>query len=131
MSRRLLDTNIWIAAGKLDKTVLRRIGELRQADIVSCSVVRAKLIYGARKSAKVAENLARYEQALAPFVCLPFDDAAADHYGFLRAQLESAGTPIGGNDLQIAAIALAERCVLVTRNRREFERIPGLAVEEW
>jgi tRNA(fMet)-specific endonuclease VapC len=55
----------------------------------------------------------------------------ADHFGVVRATLEQAGTPIGANDLIIASTALAHDCLVVTRNRREFERVVGLKVEVW
>ncbi len=62
---------------------------------------------------------------------LPFDDTAARAYGRLRAELERAGTIIGPNDLMIASIALSQDLVVVSNNTREFERVPGLAVEDW
>lgn len=131
MSLRLLDTNIWIAIAKGDPGSIVRLQELVPANIATCSVVRAELMFGARKSRRVAENLENFRRLLEPFVSLPFDDHAADHYGMLRATLEQAGTPIGANDLIIASIALAHDCCLVTRNNREFERIAGLQVESW
>ena len=63
---------------------------------------------------------------LESFGSLPFDDSAAGYSGSIRAFLERAGTPIGGND-----IALAHDCILVTRNTREFQRVPGLRIEDW
>jgi tRNA(fMet)-specific endonuclease VapC len=68
---------------------------------------------------------------LAPFARFPFDDAAADHFVSTRTHLESRGTPIGPYDLQIAAIALANACTLVTHNTAEFSRLPGLLLEDW
>jgi tRNA(fMet)-specific endonuclease VapC len=62
---------------------------------------------------------------------LPFDDAAAVVYGEIRAALAQAGTPIGPNDLQIAAIALANDLTLVTHNTREFTRVQGLKLADW
>lgn len=62
---------------------------------------------------------------------LPFDDAAAERYAGLRAGLEKVGTPIGPNDMLIAAIALANDVTVVTHNVREFSRVPGLRVEDW
>lgn len=62
---------------------------------------------------------------------MPFDEAAAVIYGDIRAYLDKQGTPIGGNDLLIAATALAGELILVTRNIREFERVPGLKLEDW
>ena len=62
---------------------------------------------------------------------MPFDDRAADHDALLRATLERAGTPIGPNDLLIAAIAVANDLTLVTHNTGEFSRVPGLRLEDW
>ena len=87
--------------------------------------------YGARKSQRVEENLISAERLLQPYTSLPFDDRAADYYGSIRAFLERTGTPISANDMLIAAIALAHDCILVTRNTREFHRIPGLRIEDW
>jgi tRNA(fMet)-specific endonuclease VapC len=77
------------------------------------------------------ETLAVQQLFLSRFVSLPFDDRAAGVYGRVRARLEVRGTPIGPNDLLIAAIALANDVILVTRNLREFSRIDGLLVEDW
>ena len=60
-----------------------------------------------------------------------FDDAAAAEYGIILAQLAQAGTPIGPNDLMIAAIAVVNQCILVTHNVREFSRISALHIEDW
>jgi tRNA(fMet)-specific endonuclease VapC len=62
---------------------------------------------------------------------LPFDDAAAEEYGQLRAYLANQGTPIGPNDTMIAAIALANGLTLVTHNTAEFSRVPGLMIKDW
>ena len=88
-------------------------------------------MFGARKSRRVDLNLEGFARLLQPFESAPFDDEAAEHYGLLRAILERAGTSIGANDLLIAAIALRRDLVLVTRNHREFARVPGLRTEEW
>ena len=68
---------------------------------------------------------------LSPFKIAPFDSRCAEHYGRIRATLASRGKTIGPNDLLIAATALANGAVLVTRNAREFQRVPGLTVEVW
>ncbi|MCB0293257.1 MAG: PIN domain-containing protein, partial [Calditrichaeota bacterium] len=65
------------------------------------------------------------------FISLPFDDSAAEKYGEIRATLEKAGTPIGPNDLFIAAIAAANKTILVTHNTREFRRVVELTLEDW
>ena len=78
---------------------------------------------------------ARNEQALirflAPLSIVPFEGSAASEYGKIRAGLQSKGTPIGPLDMLIAAHARAEAMVLVTNNVREFERVPGLRLENW
>ncbi|MGA1284531.1 MAG: PIN domain-containing protein, partial [Prochlorothrix sp.] len=68
---------------------------------------------------------------LAQFVSFPFDAACSEIYGNIRANLAGLGTPIGANDLLIAAIALANELTLVTHNIREFSRVPELQVEDW
>ncbi len=71
------------------------------------------------------------EALLEPFTTLPFDDAAALQYGMIRSLLERLGTPIGPNDLMIAAIGMANDLTVVTRNTREFGRVVGLRVDQW
>jgi tRNA(fMet)-specific endonuclease VapC len=131
VSLRLLDTNIWIALTRSEPGPLARLRSLDPAQVATCSIVRAELMFGVRKSRRVAENIEGFRRLLEPFISLPFDDLAAGHYGLIRATLERAGTPVGANDLLIASIALAHDCLLVTRNSREFERVVGLRVETW
>jgi tRNA(fMet)-specific endonuclease VapC len=131
LSLHLLDTNIWIALAARETVPVNRLRRLAPEQVAGCSVVRAELMFGARKSRRVAENLEGFRRLLDPFISLPFDDAAAGHYGILRATLERAGTPIGANDLMIASIALTHDSILVTRNTREFERVVGLRLEVW
>lgn len=130
--KRLLDTNICIAFLKGREAGLRDrvVGSLR-SELVLCSMVRAELLRGAHRSERVAENLARLATFFANFDSLVFDDLAADHYAVIRAHVERIGQPIGSNDLIIAATALAAGVTLVTRNEREFIRVPGLSVEVW
>lgn len=71
------------------------------------------------------------EAFLAPYELLPFDRAAAGHYAEIRHALESAGTPIGPDDLLIAATARARNLTLLTHNTNKFGRIPGLVTEDW
>jgi len=66
-----------------------------------------------------------------PFISLPFDDTCAQHYGSIRRELERLGTPIGPNDLMIAATALANDSTLVTHNTEEFSRVVDLRWEDW
>jgi tRNA(fMet)-specific endonuclease VapC len=130
----LLDSNAWI--GWLRQNQPKLVARLQQedpADILLCSVVLGELIYGAERSGPNhrVNNLARVQQLRLRFLSLPFDDRAAEEYGPLRAHLTNQGTPIGPNDLLIAAIALANGLTLVTHNTAEFRRVPGLQVEDW
>lgn len=110
---------------------MSRVRNHDPAEILVCSVVRAELLFGARKSNRVEQNLALLFRFFAPFAGAPFDDGCAEHYALLRADLERSGRPIGANDLMIGAIARAHDAVLVTANTGEFQRIVGLRVENW
>ena len=128
----LLDTNVCIRVlNGSSASVIDRLKRVDPSEIGTCAVVRAELIFGARKSTHVAENLRLVETFFEPFVCLPFDETAADAYGSIRADLERAGRPIGPNDLLIAATALAHDLTVVTHNISEFGRVPGLKVDDW
>jgi tRNA(fMet)-specific endonuclease VapC len=128
----LLDTNTCVAhlTGR-SVHVGERIRSSGFAEIALCSVVKSELLFGAYGSARVAENLASFETFFRHFRSLAFDDPAAALAGKLRADLKKAGTPIGPNDLLIAAIALAHELTLVTANTSEFARVPGLQLENW
>jgi tRNA(fMet)-specific endonuclease VapC len=128
----LLDTNACVQylRGK-NLLVRQRLAACPTHEVCLCSVVLAELYVGALQSAQPAKNRADVDQFAAPFASLFFDDAAADVYARIRHHLESQGTPIGPYDLQIAAIALANGCTLVTHNTSEFNRVPGLVLEDW
>ncbi len=129
---KLLDTNVCIAfLNGTDVEVRTRLTAEDPEEVVLCSTVKAELLYGARHSTHVDRNLSRLAAFFAPFKSLPFDDDAAEIYGLVRAQLRRAGRPIGGNDLIIAATALAADATLVTRDQEEFRRVPGLRIETW
>jgi tRNA(fMet)-specific endonuclease VapC len=128
----LLDTNVCIAfLNGRDPAVRERLLSLAPDDVSLCSVVKSELLYGARNSARVDENLKRLRDFFAPFESLPFGDEAAEHYGVLRAQLRRAGTPVGANDMMIAAIAMTADVTLITRDQDELGRIAGLRLEQW
>jgi tRNA(fMet)-specific endonuclease VapC len=128
----LLDTNVCLAyLNEREPKLRKQLERLTPRDVKLCSVVKAEVFYGARNSARVDDNLATVARFFQLFESVPFDDAAAEQYGLLRAQLRRSGTPIGGNDMQIAAIALACDMTLVTRNQNEFLRVAGLRVEAW
>jgi len=131
----LLDTNIVSyflreASPALSQRILDS-----SPDTLAISVVSAgELRYGLSKlpPSKRATELAHHLNALLTAIAvLPLPANAAQHYGHTRAQLDAAGTPIGGNDLWIASHALAQNMTLVTNNTREFERVPGLKLDNW
>jgi tRNA(fMet)-specific endonuclease VapC len=128
----LLDTNTCIKYlnGK-SENIRQRLETSQPQDIVLCSVVKAELFYGAMKSANPQKNLAKLQPFVSRFVSFPFDDEAAMAYGRIRAELEKQGTPIGPNDLLVAAIGLANDVTVVTHNTREFSRVANLKLEDW
>jgi tRNA(fMet)-specific endonuclease VapC len=129
----LLDSNVWIGLirGSSPLLATRYQALAPTADIRVCSVVCAELWYSCARSARPAANRAALEALIAPFSSLPYDNAAADLFVTIRRHLESLGQPIGPYDMQIAAIALANGCTLVTHNTAEFRRVPRLVTEDW
>ena len=128
----LLDTNVCVRyLNGRSLAIRQRLEATDAADIAVCSVVKAELFYGANRSNNPQRTLANQQQFLNLFVSWPFSDEAAMVYGRIRAHLADLGTPIGGNDLQIAAIALVHDLILVTHNTEEFSRVPGLRWEDW
>ena len=96
------------------------------------AITVGETVYGAQRSARTDELLSRLETLVWPNVTiLPFDRVAAETYGRVRAELERAGVSIGELDTRIAAIALSRDLTVVTGNVRQFNRVPGLAVENW
>ncbi len=83
------------------------------------------------KSAKPEQNKAALAQFIAPIEIITYDDAAAQHYGEIRAYLERQGTPIGFLDMLIAAHALSLNSFLITNNKTEFKRVSNLKIENW
>jgi tRNA(fMet)-specific endonuclease VapC len=131
MLKYLLDTNIVIYVIKTrPREALDRFNREHGHMAVS-SITLAELIHGAEKSKDPARNLAVVEDFFARLSVLPYGEKAAWHYGSIRAALEKSGKPIGVNDLHIAAHARSEGLILVSNNRREFERVPGLVLDNW
>ena len=128
----LLDTNACIRI--LNGThagVVERFRDQTPGTVRLCAPVKAELLYGARKSRRPAQTLNALGRFFAPLRSDPFDDAAAEEYGKIRADLARAGEPIGANDLLIASIARAHDLTVVTHNLDEFSRVVGLRVEDW
>lgn len=127
-----LDTDTWsFLMGRATPGVRARLLACSHRDIGVMEMVRAELLFGAVRHPKRRELEFRIESMLAPYARFPFAGDAVMHYAEIRFALEKAGTPIGPNDLIIAACARAANAVLVTHNTREFKRVPGLKVEDW
>ena len=91
--------------------------------------MKAELDYGARGSARPADNLRVLGAFFRPLVSLPFDDDCSKNYGVIRSELERTGQSIRPNDY--ASIATTHDLTLVTRNVDAFSRIVGLSWEDW
>ncbi len=91
----LLDTNACIRIlNDTSPLLVQRLASHAPSEIRLCSVVKAELLYGARHSQRVAENLKLLAHFFAPFVSLPFNDRCAEEYGQIRVELAQAGTLI-------------------------------------
>lgn len=129
--RYLLDTNIVSDLIRHPQgRVARHIREAGEAQVCTSIIVAAELRYGATKKGS-PRLTAQLEAVLGALDVLPFEAPADTAYGLLRAHLEQAGQPMGGNDLLIAAQAVALGCAIVTDNEREFARIDDLPRENW
>ena len=91
----------------------------------------AELEYGAAKSNHIEQNRTALRSFLSTLEIVPFDDRDAEQFGIVRALLERQGQPIGAYDLHIASQGLARDMIVVTNNEKEFQRVPGLKVENW
>jgi tRNA(fMet)-specific endonuclease VapC len=127
--RFLLDSNAVIALMKGHSGFLTRLRQHQPRDFGISAIVAHELFYGAYRGQRTAENLARVDAL--QFEVLDFDREDARQAGELRALLAAAGTPIGAYDVLIAGQALARDLTLVTHNTGEFQRVPGLRIEDW
>jgi tRNA(fMet)-specific endonuclease VapC len=127
----LIDTNILIYAYRDQGGCRQRLEAQDPSQVCICVVNAVEIAFGAAKATR-PEPLRRFwADALRRYRLAPLDLPAASQAGALRAQLEAVGRPIGAYDLLIAGIALAHDLTVVTRNTREFTRVPGLRVENW
>jgi tRNA(fMet)-specific endonuclease VapC len=127
----LLDTNICIYIINVRPVhVLERFRQESIGDIGISSITAAELAFGVIKSGS-KKNRRALEMFFAPLELFPFDASAIWHYGEIRTELETKGTPIGSLDTMIAAHAKALNAVLVTNNTKEFNRVKGLTIENW
>jgi tRNA(fMet)-specific endonuclease VapC len=128
----LLDTNACVdyLTGRYPG-VVARIQGCSPEDLFLSVVVVAELRYGADRSTRRRANHSRLDALIEEVESLDFDLRAAATYGRVRTQLEASGTPIGPNDMLIAAHALSRGLTVVTDNTTEFRRVKGLKVENW
>ena len=128
----LLDTDTCIALIRhRTPEVLRKLRSRAVGQVGISTITLSEFAYGVARSGRPAENASALGEFLLSLEIAPYDEAAAKAYGSLRATLEARGSPIGPLDTQIAAHALALDAILVTHNRREFDRVPGLRVDDW
>lgn len=107
------------------------MGRLRAESFFVSSITVAELETGVNKSARPGFHRERLLFFLEHVMVASFDNNAARHYGEIRSYLEEKGTPIGPLDLLIAAHARSIDAILVTRNLREFNRVPKLKCQAW
>jgi len=131
MLKYLLDTNIVIYVIKQRPIEALAMFNKQHGRMAISTITLAELVHGAEKSKFPTRNLAVVEDFCSRLITLAYADAEAYHYGNIRAVLEQAGQTIGVNDLHIAAHARSKGLVLVSNNLREFERVPGLLLENW
>lgn len=125
----LLDTNAVIALLNKQPEFIAKIKCYSPQDFGLSSIVLFELHYGAEKSQRKAENLAKL--AKLPFEIVSFNEEDAKTAGKIRAELAQKGTPIGSYDIQIAAQAITRNLTLITHNLKEFQRLPDLMLDDW
>lgn len=130
--RYMLDTNIVVyAKNNRPEVVYERMSRFDPEDLCVSVITLAELEYGVFNSSNPERNQLALTLFLANIEVVPFDDDAAVEYGRIRADLKRKGTPIGANDLMIAAHAKSLGVTLVTNNTRKFGRVEGLSIEDW
>jgi len=131
MLKYMLDTNIVIYTIKNRPSHVREQFKQHEGQMCISSVSLGELIYGAERSFQTERNLADINSLIARMEVAAFEEHASEHFGQLRAELYKAGQPIGPYDMMIAGHARSMGLILVTNNTKEFERVPGLRLENW
>jgi tRNA(fMet)-specific endonuclease VapC len=126
----LFDTNVLIASLRGEEDVSRRLADLPPESLFVPAIALGELYFGARKSGRPTENLARSQEFAANSNVLPCDEATARVYGSVRDALRRRGRPIPENDIWIAAVALQHDLVLASRDSH-FEHVEGLRLDQW
>lgn len=131
MLKYMLDTNIVIYTIRKRPEQVRSVFKQHKGQMCISAITLGELVFGAEHSQQVERNLADIEEMVARLEVLPFNGKAAYHFGRIRAELYSAGQPIGPYDMMIAGHARASGLILATNNIKEFVRVPGLLLENW
>ena len=131
MLKYMLDTNIVIYVIKRRPLEVLSKFNHHAGQMCISTVTVSELIYGVEKSLHQKKNLRAVEDFMSRLEVLDYNLKASYHYGSIRADLEKKGTPIGVNDLHIAAHCRSNGLILVSNNEKEFSRIDGLIVENW
>ena len=128
----MLDTNILVYAIRHpDSEIKQRFREYMGGELCISSVTYMELIDGVKRSRDIRRNGEALREILSGIYILPFDTYAAEHAGDIMAYLSLAGTRIGDKDTMIAGHARSLGLTLITNNTREFERVPGLQIDDW
>ena len=131
MLKYMLDTNIVIYVIKRKPIEVLGVFNKYADQVCISSITLAELLHGVEKNERSEKNLKIVEDFISRLYVLDYDSKAAGHYGDIRADLERKGSPIGVNDLHIAGHCRSLGLIIVTNNVREFERVPGLRMENW
>lgn len=126
--RYLLDTNVIIALFADEEAVKAKLAAAEEVLLPSIAI--GELCYGARKSGKPQENLARIDELVAVSVVLQCDAETARRYGDTKNELRLKGRPLPENDIWIAALALQHSLILATRDTH-FQSVHGLNIAAW
>lgn len=130
--RYLLDTNICIYIAKHNPPAVReRFAQHVASELAMSVITLGELRFGAEKSQSRERAMAAINQLESTIQVAALPEAAGEHYGQIRATLQSTGQVIGNNDLWLAAHARSEGWIFVTNNAREFVRVEGLQIENW
>jgi len=131
MLKYMLDTNIVIYTIKNRPAQVREMFKKHEGQMCISSVSLGELIFGAERSSRTEHNLTIINGMVARMDVAAFEEHAAEHFGQLRAELYNIGQPIGPYDMMIAGHARSMGLILVSNNMAEFERVPGLRLENW
>jgi tRNA(fMet)-specific endonuclease VapC len=124
------DTVSYFVRGK-SRTLDSRIQAVSARQLCISAITRGELLFGIALKPQATQLARLVEQFLSQMNCLAWDNAAAEQFATIAAQLHRSGTPIGAMDAMIAGHAISAGAVLITNNERHFDRIAGLEIENW